>query len=184
MSAIQTTIELGDFLPINKWEPSEKICPYSSIVDSKLTSKEVDQIVDELGRKYLKEEPAEIRVKCLLLTLGTPVQTLALIANLVKCILKLISFWNFWAEETGDKPYNFKANLTNAGKDLLRVVATPFALIGLVAAATYGMISPLNGRKLYATIERAMYDDWRLARCFQPNIQPNSIPVFGEKRAF
>ncbi|MBS4171388.1 hypothetical protein NEOC95_002136 [Neochlamydia sp. AcF95] len=45
---------------------------------------------------------------------------------------------------------------------------TPVALVGLELAAIYGIFTPYNGRKLYASIERAQYGKFTLAPCFQP----------------
>jgi len=66
------------------------------------------------------------------------------------------------------KPYSFNASLKEAGKDLLRIFTTPIAYVGLELAAIYGRFRPYDGRKLYATIERAQYGHFILAPCFQP----------------
>lgn len=120
-------------------------------------------------RLYLNESKNVIRTKCALLALGTPIiQPVALIFNVAFRFIKLISFSHFWAPSKA-QPYSFKARLAEAGKDLLRIVAAPLALIGLLASALYGIINPHDGRKLYATLERAFYSDFRLAPCFQPS---------------
>ena len=49
---------------------------------------------------------------------------------------------------------------------------------GYELAALYGCIRPYDGRKLYATIERAMYGDSVLAPCFQPS--PTSHALGGD----
>jgi hypothetical protein len=68
-----------------------------------------------------------------------------------------------------DRQYSFQERLKDAGKDLLRVVTTPIALVGLELAAIYGIFNPYDGRKLYASIERAQYGNFILAPCFQPD---------------
>lgn len=178
-----TGIILSDFQLTSNWEACpETLKPYSNL-DREQGSIEMGQIVDEAGRKYLHESEASIRNKCVGLAFSTPiVQVLAATLNIIKIAFRLLFFYHFWPKDS--EPYNFTASLTNAGKDLLCLVATPFAIIGLEAAAIYGIFSPNNGRKLYATLERAMYDIWRLAPCFQPNIQAHSLPTYGDKRAF
>lgn len=180
------SVELRDFQPFyNHWEATgATIQPYDSI-DQELYIKEMGLIADEQGRKYLNEDPAEIRLKCLFLSLSAPiVHVFALAFNIIKISLRILFFWHFWPAEDKDKPYSIKANLIETGKDLLRIVATPLALIGMEAAAIYGMFNPLDGRKLYGSIERAMYDSFRLAPCFQPDLQPHSVKVRGESRGF
>lgn len=178
-----TDIVLSDFQLANTWEACpEKLKPYSDL-DREQGDIEMGLIADEAGRKYLHETEAAIRCKCLGLSLSTPiVQVLAATLNVIKIAFRLLFFYHFWPKDS--EPYNFTASLANAGKDLLRLVATPFAIIGLEAAAIYGIFSPNNGRKLYATLERALYDKWRLAPCFQPNIQAHSLPTYGDKRGF
>ncbi len=188
------SVTWGDFYLFSKWERTGiYIKPFEDCKD------EVELIRDKTtGKTYLyaratnEDDPdteddflIETRIKCLALTFFTPVvQPLASSFNVVKRVLRLVSGYNFWPEEFTEKPYDFKANLFNAGKDVVRIIGTPFALIGLEAAAIYGIISPLNGRKLYAAIERAMYDEWRLAPCFQPDIKPHSLKTYDEKKAF
>lgn len=59
--------------------------------------------------------------------------------------------------------------MSDAGQDILRIIATPFSILGLELAAIYGMFRPYDGRKLYGSIERATYGKAILAPCFQPN---------------
>lgn len=75
--------------------------------------------------------------------------------------------------------YNFTARLLDAGTDLLRIVAVPISLVGLELAALYGILSPYDGRKLYASIERLTYEKYILAPCFQPDPQSH---LFGGDR--
>lgn len=52
--------------------------------------------------------------------------------------------------------------------DFLRIILTPLAIAGLEVSALFGLLSPYDGRKLYATIERALYGTAILAPGFQP----------------
>jgi hypothetical protein len=176
---------IKQFLPSADWEivmmdevNAKMIEPYEG------SHKKIGLIRDKsTGDTYLDEHIELVRGKCILLTLGTPVvQTLVLTINVVKRVLKLITLWDFWAEEIPGTPYNFKAKLEGAGKDLLRIVATPIALVGLQVAAIYGIFDPWNGRKAYGRIENWMYDEWTLAPCFRANPKEDDLKVFGETR--
>ena len=43
------------------------------------------------------------------------------------------------------------------GKDLLSIVATPLAIVGLELAAIYGLFRPFEGKKWYERIEVLLY---------------------------
>ncbi len=104
------------------------------------------------------------------MTLGTPiVHSTASVVNVAYRIVKLVSLSHFWMSREAEKSYNFKARLKSAGKDLARVLMQAFASVGLELAAIYGLFRPLDGRKLYASIERAQYGNFILAPCFQPS---------------
>ena len=125
------------------------------------------------GRKYWNESKDLVSFKCLLLILGTPIyHFMASLLNVAYRIVKLVSFFHFWVDKEGEKSYSLKERFKDAGQDLLRIVVTPIAIIGLEFTAIYGVFSPYNGRKLYASIERAQYERYIVAPCFQPD--PNS----------
>ena len=107
--------------------------------------------------KYLNEREF-VRIECAGLTVMTPFfHPIACITNVAYRILKLATLSHFWSEKDGETKYDFKARLADAGKDLLRIVATPISILGLELAAIYGTFRPYDGRKLYASIERATY---------------------------
>ena len=157
-------IILNDFKPINNWKVDTDGPKWKN-------SKEPAYLIDQsTGRKYWNESKGTVRVKCFLLTLGTPiVHAVASAINVAYRILKLVSFSHFWMPKKKESSYNFKARLGDAGKDLLRVITQPWAILGLTFTAIYGVFSPYDGRKLYATIERAQYGHFILAPCFQPS---------------
>jgi hypothetical protein len=168
------SVTLKDFQPINHWklDLDGKIYPCGE------GGKKVPQfIIDQTtGRRYLNESRKVVGIKCFLLTLATPcVHPVASIANVAYRILKLISFSHFWINKGGEAKYNFKARLADAGIDLLRIVATPISIIGLELAAFYGCFRPYDGRKLYASIERATYGNFIIAPCFQPEPQSHAL---------
>ena len=131
------------------------------------------------GRFYLNQSTSCVRVKCLALALGTPlVHTIMSVLNVGYLILKLVTLSHFWMKKEGENTYSFKARLKSAGQDALRIVTTPFALIALEFSALYGVLRPYDGRKLYATFERAQYGNSILAPCFQPS--PTSHALGGD----
>lgn len=109
------------------------------------------------GDRYDSDSYSTLRKKCAATFVATPIaQSIGLVLNLTNRIGKLFLFAHLWAPSANR--YNFKVRLAEMGKDLLRIVATPFILVGLFFAAALGAtISPHNGRKLYATLERSAY---------------------------
>jgi hypothetical protein len=154
------SIILGDFRPVNEWKPE----------DTRSLGFAIYIIDQTTQRKYLNESKCIVRMKCALCTLGTPlVHAITSIVNVVYRIFKLITFVHFWLQKQDENKYDFKARLADAGADMLRIIATPLAIVGLELSALYGLCSrPYDGRKLYATIERATYGRSILAPCFQP----------------
>ncbi len=159
------SISFGDFCPINTWEPDTK--------GQKWSNGEPQMLIDKTtGKHYLNEYKHVVAIKCFLLTIGTPVvHSIVSLVNVAYKIIKLISFSHFWEEREEEKSYSLKGRLQEAGQDFLRVLTTPLALMGLELAAFYGLFTPYNGRKLYASIERAQYGHFILAPCFQPRPQ-------------
>jgi xanthosine utilization system XapX-like protein len=164
-------MKLKDFQPLfNGWEVAD---PKQGLWDN---SNESRFIVDKpTGRLYTNESKNVVRFKCFWITLGNPlVHVVASFINVVYRIVLLITFSHF----RGDKKdannkiipnYPFKARLIDAGIDLLRIKSTPLSLIALPLASLFGLLRPYDGRKLYASIERAIYGRPILAPCFQPN---------------
>jgi len=135
-------ITFKHFMPISSWKKDEAS---GSVIDK------------ETNDKYDDDSCSTIRVKCAATFAATPIaQSIGLLLNLANRIGKLFLFAHLWAPSS--ESYNFKARITEMGKDLFRVVSTPFILLGLLFASAYGAtISPHNGRKLYATLERSAY---------------------------
>ena len=84
-------------------------------------------------------------------------------------ILKLATLSHLWIRKAGEDKYNFKARVKDAAVDLLKVAIHPIVIVGLELAAIYGVFRPYDGRKLYASLERAQYGHCVLAPCFQPD---------------
>lgn len=169
-------VTLKDFYPVNSWKVDENGARYSCCADH--DSQAMFLIDQTTQRRYLNESKGVVRFKCFLLSLGTPfVHSIASLANVAYRVAKLISLSHFWMPNKAQK-YNFNARLLDAGKDLLRVVAQPLSFVALELASLYGGFRPYDGRKLYATIERATYGSFVLAPCFQP--EPTSHAFGGD----
>jgi hypothetical protein len=114
------------------------------------------------GRLYWNESEGVVGFKCALLTLGTPI-----VHATVGLASKIFHVITLSALRKGGG--TLKERFTEFGKDLARLVFLPLGIIALEAAALYGVFSPYNGRKLYASLERACYKGYLLAPCFQPS---------------
>ncbi len=107
-------------------------------------------VKDRAANEFYRNRP-NLRMDHLKGTLFFPtIGTLLYLGLAVRRIAFLLIGFHFW---NGGFT---KANFSEAGKDLLRIVATPLALIGLESALIIGLINPNNGRKLFSKIERAM----------------------------
>lgn len=160
---------LKDFQPINKWTECEDDKNWEGVGEVI-----PEFLIDETtGKRYWNEGANSVREKCTLLTLGTLfIQPVLSFIPVTRRIVKLVSFSYFWTNKQDEKSYSFKERTGNAALDLLRVIATPIAIVGLELAAIYGIITPYDGRKLYASIERNMFEKGEkrlLAPCFQPD---------------
>jgi hypothetical protein len=156
-----TPVTIKDFQPVNTWE-SEPGTPY--LLD--MTT----------GNRYWNEPKGVVGTKAFLLALGTPiVHAIALTIQVFASALKLITLWHFWGH-TGEKE-TLKEKLLHAGADFLKIAAAPLALAGLELSAIYGIFRPYDGRKLYASFERAEYGHYVLAPCFQPNPERHLLNV-------
>ncbi|MFZ0565784.1 MAG: hypothetical protein WAM28_06335 [Chlamydiales bacterium] len=127
---------------------------------------EGNYLIDEsTNRKYLNESKGLVRKKCLLLALGTPI--VHLIASIINILIRLIKIIAFWMN--GCKNYGWKERLKEKGAEVAKLGLALITPIALEMASLYGCYSPYDGRKLYASIERASYGGPLLAPCFQPS---------------
>jgi hypothetical protein len=164
----QVGLKLAHFNPINTW------------------SLEDYEIVDKgTGDKYCHDSTTTVRLKCAALFAACwIVQPIGLTLNLLNRIVKVVTFSHLWYPSQGE--YNFKAHISEWGKDILLIVSTPLIFVGMLFSALYGAtVSPYDGRKLYGTLERLAYSggyqyfsayysertphNYLLAPCFQPS---------------
>jgi hypothetical protein len=168
------SVTLRDFRPINIWEIDHDGAKYHD--------GSPEHVVDlTTGRRYWNESKGTIRFKCFLLTLGVPlIHPITAAVNVAYRVVKLVSFYHFWGIKDAQGRFNLKESLSKAGKDALRIIATPLSIVGLELAAIYGLFRPYDGRKLFASIERATYGSFILAPCFQPD--PTSHALGGDPK--
>lgn len=115
------------------------------------------------GRSYWNESKAVVRVKCALLTLGTPIVHATV--GLATKLFSVITLYPLW----GNSDSSLKSRFKELGKEIIRLALLPLGVIALEMAALYGIFSPYNGRKVYASLERSFYGEYLLAPCFQPD---------------
>lgn len=172
-------VVLRDFQPINQWKVD--------LEGEKYWDGTAQDLIDQTtGRRYLNESEGVVTFKCFLLTLGTPiVHTIESVKRVAYRIMNFVTLAHFWRPKNGEQSYSFKSRLKDASADLLRIVTQPLAFVGLELAAIYGLFRPYDGRKLYASIERAQYGNFVLAPCFQPNAEEHFLGGdIKEKNAF
>ncbi len=181
MEVLMNDVKLGDFCPYNRWSEVE-VHSYDGqdVVSAgnieKITNVSKQYLMDETtGRAYLLEDPGKVRAKCAALVVFSPViYLISSIINVAHRALKLITLDHFQirSQKEAMEPYDFKARLSEAAVDVLRISTAHISFIGLELAAIYGVFNPYDGRKLYASIERATYGCVVLPWCFQPSSRP------------
>jgi len=164
-------VTFKDFYPSNHWEVNQDVdCIgdyyYESVEDYQNDVRTPKYLIDKTsGRRYYNETENVVRFKCLGACVATPfVHAAASLANIAYRITKLVTFSHFIGKRDALSPTNFKA----AGIDCLRAIFQPVGFVGLELSALYGVLKPYDGRKLYASFERALYGRHILAPCFQP----------------
>lgn len=156
-----------DFQPINCWIVDAHGPKFSSR-NGNIT--EPQFIIDATtGKRYLNESTEVIRFKCFFLSLGTPLVHIPYgAASVAYKVMKLLSNGYFWSCGQNEDSNNDSDHSSESLEDSLRIVTQIPSIIGLELASIYGVLNPLDGRKLYASIERAQYGGSVLAPCFQP----------------
>ena len=142
---------LKDFKPINTWSLDNQGPTW--LYDDF----EPEHIIDQsTGRRYWNESKGIIRFKAALLALGTPLihPITSLVAGVGLSALKVLSLFHFWAPK--DINASFSDNLVDMSIDVLKIVLWPLFLLSLELSAIYGLISPYDGRKLYASLESCL----------------------------
>lgn len=152
-----TSLNLRDFYPFSSWSVT---CEGPCFEDGTPLF-----ITDTLTKKhYLNENSSVIRTKCFLLSVGTPI--IHLIMGIARSAFKLLEVISILMQ---GKHFTLKERLHMCKTPLIEAVTSFLAPFFLELAALYGLVlSPHNGRKLYASFENLFYGNFILAPCFQP----------------
>lgn len=179
------SVTLKDFIPCSRWvygkELKEELYAKNNTVtlNSKITS-HIDALPNvkafdlSTGRAYSDDDKLTLRVKFLAITLfGFLIITVpATILNIALRLVLILSLYHFWRHTAEvwdyDGSYDLKERLICLAKDLCRVVLAPVLLLGILLSGIYGIVSPLNGRKLFGSFERFTYGTPVAAPCMQP----------------
>lgn len=188
-----TSFELGltSFLAWGEWTPCKVKGEFAG-------SGRAMWIRDDLsGAIYLNQPTDLLRFKLSFLTgflagiIGG--NAISLTINAAYRALKVASLSHFWLpisyidQNRDDKSYHLKTRCVEFAKDIARIVATPFAWLGLFFASWVGAIDPRengprDGCKIFSSIEIAMYGGtveeghFGWAPCYQPDA---TIHAFG-----
>lgn len=169
-------VTIQDFKPVNKWTLDNQGPTWMDSDDF-----DPEYIIDQsTGNRYWNESKGTIRFKCVLLSLGTPLlqPLISSVAGVGLSALKILSLSHFWAPN--DITSSLSERLVDMSLDLLKILLWPIVLLGLEISALYGIFNPYDGRKLYASIERAYYGGPVIAPCFQPD--PTRHAFHGDPR--
>ncbi len=181
-------LSLRSFVPGGDWVTGDMYLPFSD-------SRDPQWIQDtSSGAVYLNQPTNHLRLKLFFLTgflagiLGG--NALSLTINAIYRALKVGSLSHFWLpislidssveQSQVSKSYHFKTRCVKCAKDIARIVATPFAWLGLFFASFVGAMDPRengprDGVKIFSSIEIAMYGGFEReghfawAPCYQPN---------------
>ena len=140
---------LAKFRPLNKWKVDDKGPKWKDRPEVPL------YIVDcTTGDRYLNQPKRVIRLKLLALLVATPVvHGINASIEIINRLYRLLTFKVFRHWFTRGRCLSWK--LSYYLKDILNLLVGRdlWALIALELATIFGLVRPLDGRKLYATIE-------------------------------
>ena len=140
---------IGHWCPYNHWEEDQTRVKFEG---TDIPAFIIDKTTDE---PYFNGEKSGIRLKCGAISLG-------MITGVVPLFYFLNSIGYLIYHLCKDEP-------VEVCKDLVRIILLPVILSTLFIIALYGILSPHDGRKLYATVERVAFCGHHvLATCFQP----------------
>ena len=198
----QFELSLPSFLPGGTWTPCAR-----GRNGNFLHSERAMWTRDSLsGAIYLNQPTDNLRFKLSFLTgfLAGIVggNAISLTINAAYRALKVVSLSHFWLpisyidQSQFDESYHFKTRCVELAKDITRIVATPFAWLGLLFASWGGALSPMenglrDGAKIFSSIEIAMYGGpmkeghFGWAPCYQPNATTHGLGGnINEERAY
>jgi|GEM_PF-2687415 len=155
-------IEFGDFNPISGWKDDE-----SSTLQFNGTSRYVIDLTTK--KRYLKESPNELRKEfATMFVCGIFIHTLGAISSIFENVVRVLSFRSFFEHTHTKEESRFGNRAIHFLADIGRIATAPVAVVALQIACLYGIVFPNNGRKIYATIDRAQFGSPLFEGHFQP----------------
>lgn len=145
------------------------LAPYSPLGNWQKQKRESEFLWhDAYSQESYRGEPLyAIGCKCLALAIVAPViYTSAAIVNVAFKIHKIILLAPFWMPETRSKPFSKKITLLL--RDLGIVMMTPWIILAIEIAALYGILNPLDGRKLISNFQRLLFGKTLCTPCMNP----------------
>lgn len=152
-------VTLNDFRIVSQWSEPD----WQGLITDLSTDRRYNQLIAQPHKVFIR-----------LALLSPLIQGVGVICRVALSALKLISLYHFWCKKDG--AYSITERLQDAGTDLLKVALAPLFYVGLELSAIYGIMRPLDGRKLYATMERAFYGQGFLTRGWQPLPELEALP--------
>ncbi|MDF1684709.1 MAG: hypothetical protein P1U36_08655 [Legionellaceae bacterium] len=157
-------LSLNHFYPISSFEFKHTGLYRHEIFDTRTSD------------SYLYEEFCVIRLKCIVLLVSMPIfyttKIILDVIDIISALYDLIVHTAFDTAVESEEACRNQDALLQDGVDLIKQIAhlilTPVYIVLLEMAALYGLVSPYNGRKLFASIERFNCGAAVAAPCFQP----------------
>lgn len=175
-------LSFSSFLSGGNWDVADR---GDKFVDTGKPKWTIDSLTGDI---YLNQPTAWLRFKLSVLTgflAGVIGNSISLTINAAYRVLKVVSGSHFWLpisyidQNLDNGSYHFKNRCVAFAKDIARIVATPFAWLGLFFASWRGALdprenAPRDGAKIFSSIEIAMYGGTRDNGCFAwaPCYQP------------
>lgn len=163
---VNTQLARADFQICNQWTVDTE--------GDKFKNGAPKWIIDEsTGKRYLNEGSSSLRIKaCCLATFGCVGNIFCSISSQGDRVARIFGACAISCCKCacGDRA-------RKAGMDALKLLVSPFTYLATQISACYGCwVSPLDGRKMYATWDAIHHDgSVSCAPCFQPDAQKHLL---------
>lgn len=133
------------------------------------------RLVDPTTGLYFLSDPRYIiRLKFFYLALiGVPL--MHIILTTFQTIVNLIRLIFDFGKMIYDGKKNFAENFSKFLNDILRLLFTPLICVALEITAIFGLLFPLNARKIYGSTERAMTNTLEVYSFYNKQFMKNMV---------
>lgn len=105
---------------------------------------------------YLNDPLYIIRYKFFLLNIATPISYSFLIAGcIIECTIKIFALFAMWCCQ-----YKNEDSINQIPLEIIKLLSAPLILIAAEITVILGLIFPLNARKIFASIERLLINNY------------------------